>query len=323
MSPPPATPASSASTASLLGARALVTGASGFLGAHLCRRLRAEGAEVVAVSRSERPEASSGADDARRWLRSDLAVAEECERVVGEAAPDLVFHLASVVRGSRDRSWVRPTFEANLASAVFLLDAVAARGGVRFVQLGSLEEPASPEQAPCSPYAAAKSAASGYARMFAELYGVGAVVARVFMVYGPGPQDREKLVPYVIERLLAGEPLRLASGRRRVDWIFVEDVAEALARIGASADRLAGRTVDVGSGELVTTGEVVRRLHALLAPGVEPPFGSLPDRAGEIERAARAAETERVLGWRPRVGLDEGLARTVEWFRSQSSAQAR
>jgi nucleoside-diphosphate-sugar epimerase len=318
MARPPPPVATESAPSSLLGARALVTGAAGFLGAHLCRRLRDAGAEVVGVSRAERGAAAG--DPVERWLRADLACAVECERVVHEAAPDVVFHLASVVRGSRDRSWVRPTFEANLASAVYLLDAVAARGGARFVQLGSLEEPASPDEPPCSPYAAAKAAASGYARMFAELYGVAAVVARVFMVYGPGPQDRDKLVPYVIERLLARQPVQLSSGRRRVDWVFVEDVADGLVRLGAAADRLAGRTIDLGSGELVTTAEVVRRLYAVLAVGEEPPLGSLPDRAGEVERVARAEETERRLGWRARVSLDEGLARTAAWFQSQSAA---
>ena len=303
---------------SLRDARVLVTGAAGFVGAHLCRRLRLEGAEVVAVSRSARP-----ADDlAARWLRADLALPAECERVVNEAGPDVVFHLASVVRGSRDRSWVRPTFEANLASAVHLLDALATRGGGRFVQLGSLEEPESPEETPCSPYAAAKAAAAAYTRMFAELYGLGAVVARVFMVYGPGPQDPDKLVPYVIGRLLAREPVRLASGRREVDWIFVEDVAEGLARLGAAADRLAGRRVDLGSGTLVTTGEVVRRLYRRLAPGEEPPFGTLPERTSEVVRVADANETEGLLGWRAAVELDEGLARTVDWF-ARRGDQAR
>lgn len=293
----------------------VVTGAAGFLGVYLCRLLRETGAEVVAVARSPRP---ATADVAReRWLRADLAIAAECERVVREASPDVVFHLASVVRGSRDRSLVRPTFEVNLASTVHLLDALAAAGGGRFVQLGSLEEPESPEEPPCSPYAAAKSAASSYARMFAELYGLGAVVARVFMVYGPGPQDPGKLVPYVISRLLAQQPLQLASGERRVDWVYVEDVAEGLLRLGADANRLAGRTIDLGSGELVKTADVVRRLYAKLAPGQQPPLGTLPDRAGEVERVARAEETERLLGWRARIGLDEGLARTVEWFRSR------
>jgi UDP-glucose 4-epimerase len=303
------------SAASLRDARVLVTGAAGFVGAHLCRRLGDAGAEVFAVSRSARAVATD--TPWQQWLHADITVASQCERVVREAAPDVVFHLASVVRGSRDRSLVRPTFEANLASTVYLLDALAEYGVGRFVQLGSLEEPDSPEATPCSPYAAAKAAASGYARMFAELYGLGAVVARVFMVYGPGLQDADKLVPHVITRLLERQPVQLASGRRQVDWVYVEDVAEGLVLLGANADRLAGRTLDIGSGELSSTGDVVRRLYALLAPGEEPPFGTLPDRAAEVERAAGADETERLLGWRARVGLDGGLTRTVEWFRAR------
>jgi nucleoside-diphosphate-sugar epimerase len=230
------------------------------------------------------------------------------------ARPDRVVHLASVVKGSRDRALVHEMLSANVESTVHLLDAATELGCRRFVQLGSLEEPERGEAAR-SPYAAAKAAATVYAELFARLYSLPVALARVFMVYGPGPQDRAKLVPYVIDELLAGRAPKLASGARPVDWVFVDDVVEGLARMLVEPGAL-GERVDLGSGELVTVREVVDRLVELVAPGVVPELGARADREGEVVRQADVARTAARIGWRPRVGLDEGLRRTVEASRS-------
>ncbi|HVR29246.1 MAG TPA: NAD(P)-dependent oxidoreductase [Thermoanaerobaculia bacterium] len=299
----------------------LATGASGFIGRHLSARLARAGAQVHATSRSgplAGRDAASG-DRGVEWHRLDLGDDAAVRTLVARVKPDVVFHLAGLVKGSRDRALVLPALEANLAATVRLLDAVAEHGSSRFVQIGSLEEPPidQPPQPPASPYAAAKAAATAYCRMYAELYGLPVVIARVFMVYGPGPQDRGKLVPYVIRTLLDGGTPRLSSGTRAVDWVYVEDVAEGLARI-ASADRVAGQVIDLGSGELVTVADVVRRLYRLAARDDEPRFGSLDDRRLEQIRRADVAATRAALGWAPGVDLDSGLRRTLDWFRREA-----
>lgn len=299
----------------LSGARVLVSGASGFLGGHLCRQLAAAGSELHGVSRRE---LESGAGV--RWWRGDLTDREFTRRTVLEVKPDVVFHLASLVGGARSLDMVLPTFDANLAAAVNLLVACAEVGVQRIVLAGSMEESEAGEghDPPSSPYAAAKGAATAYARMFHALYGTPVVVARVFMVYGPAQADLKKLVPYVTLKLLAGESPELASGTRPVDWVYVEDVAEGLVRLAATPG-IDGQTLDLGSGSLVTVREVVERLGALVGAGVEARFGAVPDRALEQVRTARVAETEAKTGWRPRVGLDEGLRRTVAWYRQHGT----
>ncbi len=307
--------------ASLEGARALVTGATGFLGRHLLARLADRGAEVCATSRRtvEEPTLTAKAS----WRRVDLGDPRAVETLVREVRPDVVFHLASVVKGSRDRALVVPCFEANLASTVYLLDASADSGVQRFVQIGSLEEPPldEPPGVPASPYAAAKAAATSYGRMFAELYGLPVVVARVFMVYGPGAQDGNKLVPYVISRLLAHEEIELGDGVRLVDWIYVEDVVEGLLRLAVQPG-IEGRQIDLGSGELVSIATVVEQLYSILGVAEAPPFGTLEKRSHEQVRKADRAATEAALGWSPGVTLDEGLRRTVEWFRHQRAGES-
>ncbi|MEM1202757.1 MAG: NAD(P)-dependent oxidoreductase [Acidobacteriota bacterium] len=293
----------------------LVTGASGFIGRHLVHRLARAGCELHGVGRGARPE---GLPEDLRWHRADLADGAAVDALVRTVHPATVYHLASKVAGGRDLALVGPTFGANLASTVHLLTAVAEHGCTRFVQAGSLEEPEADHGAstPSSPYAAAKAAASSYLRMFHRLYDVPVVLARLFMVYGPGPQDTNKLVPYVIQRLLAGEEPQLSSGVRPVDWIYVEDVAEGLARLG-STPGLEGGRVDLGSGQLHTVREVVETLHQLVAPHLDPRFGGRADRTDEQVRRAAVEDTEGLLGWRPRTGLREGLAATVEGFRSR------
>jgi UDP-glucose 4-epimerase len=302
----------------LHGARILVTGASGFIGSHLCARLSAAGGEVHVSSRQQEPMALC---PGQVWHQTDLEAPAAVAGLMGQVRPDVVFHLASRVAGSRDRSLVLPTFHANLASAVYLLDAAAEQGVRRFLQVGSLEEPepGEPIATPSSPYAAAKWGASAYARMYHRLYGFPVVLARLFMVYGPGQRDLTKLVPYLVTSLLADREVKVSSGRRPVDWIYVEDVVEGLV-LAATADGVDGRVVDLGSGQLVPVRTVVERLFELLAPGEIPPLGTLADRAMEQVRVARVEDTRERLGWAPSTPLDVGLERTVEWYRSELAA---
>ena len=150
------------------GQRILVTGANGFIGSHLCHRLCQEGAEVHAVYRSQRP-ADFGD---QRWWQADLADLEQVKKIVGEVRPEVIFHLASHVKGAPGLEHVLPTFQSNLQSTVNLLIVAAETNCRRVILTGSLAEPEvdNGETFPSAPYAAAKWASSGYARMFHALY---------------------------------------------------------------------------------------------------------------------------------------------------------
>ncbi len=293
----------------------LVTGASGFLGAPLVRALLAAGCRVDAVSR--RPQAASVPN--LRWWHSDLAVAGEIDRVLAESAPEIVFHLASLVSGKRELELVLPAFHANLESTVRLLVAATAARCRRIVLAGSMEVPdAAAAEAPGSPYAVAKGAAALYARFFHSIYGTPVVSARIFMVYGPGQVDHRKVVPYSILSALRGEAPRLTSGARPVDWIFVDDVVAGLLALGEVPD-IEGETFDLGSGELVSVRQMAEKIcHALAAPA--PEIGALADRPLEPIRRANIAKSASRLGWRPRVSLEEGLHRTIVGLRGELAA---
>lgn len=297
--------------------RILVTGASGFIGSQLCRRLFDAGGDVYAISRSPRPEG----DNSVYWSVGDLANIKTVRQLFSSTKPDVIFHLASHVSGSRDLSLVLPTFQSNLASTVNLLTVATEMGCRRIVIVGSMEEPSQDDAdaTPCSPYAASKWSSTAYGRMFHTLYKTPIVIARVFMTYGPGQRDTQKLIPYVILSLLQGTVPRLSSGSRNVDWIYVNDVVNGLLAAGCK-DGVDGCTIDLGSGEMVSVRMVVEQLVRLLGSSIEPHFGALPDRPVEQERRANTADALAQLGWRPETQLVEGLESTVDWYKRNGTA---
>jgi nucleoside-diphosphate-sugar epimerase len=294
-------------------ARILVTGGRGFIGSSLCHRLAAEGATVTSVGRTP---ARPGKSIVRQ-LCCDIADWKQCERIVKLVGPDLIFHLASHVAGARTPEVIFPTYHSNLTSTVNLLTAASQSRCRRVVITGSFEEPAPAGELdiPSSPYAAAKLAAGFYGRMFNALFDLPVVNLRVFMVYGPGQRDLKKLVPYVITSLARGQSPQLSSGSREIDWIFVEDVVEACLRAG-HAEGINGHTIDVGSGEMRTTRQLVELIFELMGATIAPEFGSVADRPMEQVRCANVESTASLLGWRPRIDLRDGLLETIQWYRN-------
>jgi nucleoside-diphosphate-sugar epimerase len=247
----------------------------------------------------------------------DLTEEEAVQGLLRELRPDAALHLAAEVSGARDRDLVLPMLRANLLATVNLMLACAENGCGRVVLAGSMEEPelGDPEDVAQSPYAVSKWAALAYARLFRALYALPVVHLRVFMVYGPGQGDVRKLVPYTTISLLRGQSPKLTSGARPVDWIYVDDVVDAFLR-AAIAPGIEGETLDIGSGELVTAREVVSRLRDLIGGDVEPLYGAIADRERERIRGANPSRAAEAMGWRPRTSLDEGLRRTVGFYRS-------
>ncbi len=301
----------------LSGKRVFVTGGTGFIGRHLVDRLTRLKSDVSAVSRAPQPQSSSGV----HWYQRDLADLSTARELLESIKPDFIFHLAGHVVGQRSVDAVLPTFECNLMSTVNLLTAAREVGCSRFILAGSQEEPppGASESVPSSPYAVTKWASSAYARMFHALYHVPIVILRIFMVYGPAQQDLQKLIPYVILSLIKGEAPYLMSGERPVDWVYVDDVVEGLLA-SAHAQNVEGKTIDIGSGKLVTVRSVVEKLEHFTDSGIAPVFGARPDRPLEQVRVADMKVVQELLGWAPRVPLDEGLKRTVAWYEQRARA---
>lgn len=281
----------------------LVTGAGGFVGANLVRRLLADSRDVVALVRP-------GSDT---WRLDGLDV-EVVEADVREDVPggfDLVFHLAAhgAYSWQEDEDAIR---ETNVRGTQNALGA-----GRRVVVAGSSSEYGPKAHAPGedeplqpnSPYGAAKAEATSYA------VGHGAVVLRVYSAYGPW-EEPNRLIPTLLGRGLTGELPPLVSPRVARDFVHVDDVCDAFVRAVCAQP---GRVYNVGSGRQTTVADVVRVARRLLDVDAEPEWGSMPDRRWDTETWVSNPQLIRdELGWEAGIGLDEGLERTLEWLRTEA-----
>lgn len=300
-----------------VGQKIIVTGASGFLGSALRRRLVEAGAEVHGVSRFPRTSRTGRVC----WWNGDLTDIAFARRLVSEARPDVVFHLSGMASATQDISAVLPTFHSFVTSTVNMLMAAYETGCARFVSAGSFIEPALENLIPSSPYAAAKSASSAYGRMFHKLYGLPVVTLRIFMAYGAG-QNTNKLIPYIVRSLLQDQAPKIESGNQQIDWVHVDDVTEGL-MAAAKVPGIEGKTIDLGSGTLTRVKSVVEQAASIIGSRVEPVFGALPDRPLDIVRKANVERSTELMGWRPAISLQEGLRRTVAWHREQLKQSSR
>lgn len=297
----------------LIGKKVFITGASGFLGSHLCDRLSKNGVEVHAVSRAERTDERGSV----QWWRGNMEDLEVVQHLFDTIKPDIVFHLSGHVTGAAGLELVLPTFHSLLVSTVNILTVAASRGCDRLIAIASLEEPepGQNEVTPISPYAAAKWAGGAYGRMFHQLYQTPVVQVRPFMTYGP-KQNEHKIIPSVTLSLLQGKAPKLGSGQREVDWIYIDDVIDGMLA-AAQVPNVEGFTFDLGSGNLVSIRSVVQQLTYLVNPQIQPLFGALPDRPVEKVRVANTTFTFEKLGWKPAISLESGLENTVNWYKEQ------
>jgi nucleoside-diphosphate-sugar epimerase len=300
----------------LQGRRVLVTGARGFIASRLCHRLIAEGADVCGLSTKPiTPRAGMS------WHQIDLTDRAAVTAVIRDVRPEVVFHLAGHVTGSQKVEHVGPTVDQNLISTINILTTAVETVRCRVVLAGSMHEPSpdDPDGVLCSPYAASKWACTAYARMFHGLYQLPVSIARPFMVYGPGQWDSAKLLPHVVTSFLNGVAPRVSSGERALDWVYVDDVVEGFLVV-AMSEFADARTIDLGTGTLVSIREIVARVRRMIGSSCDAGFGAIQDRPFERPHAARVEETRRLIGWSAATSLDDGLRATVAWYRERLAA---
>jgi len=281
----------------------LITGAAGFIGRKLARHLLDAGAEVHGTSRADR----TGDNLPIVWHQGSFENLETAQHIVATVRPDIIFHLAGMVTGSNSLTNVLPTYHSLVTSTVNLLSVAATIDCERIIIVGSSNEPIG--QFANSPYAAAKWTSSMYSRMYQQLYNLPIVIARAFVVYGPG-QPGDKLIPYVVSQLAKSQRPKLSSGSWKTDWVYIDDVVEGLMQC-ATVPGVEGCTIDIGTGEYASVREVVEKLVSIVRPIVTPVFGALPDRHSEHTPVANTAYTWEKLHWKATTSLDEGLRRTV------------
>jgi CDP-glucose 4,6-dehydratase len=309
----------------------LVTGATGLVGAWTVRRLVEAGADVVTLVRDEVPASElyrSGLHRHVRSVRGDVCDQALLERALGEYEVTTVLHLAAqTIVGVANRNPVG-TFESNVRGTWSLLEACRRSPRVAHVVVassdkayGAAEVLPYDEDTPLRgrhPYDVSKSCADLIAQSYAHTYGLPVVVTRCGNFYGGGDLNWNRIVPGTVRALLRGEaPVIRSDGSFVRDYFYVEDGAAAylmLAEQLAARPELAGHAFNFSNEIQVTVLELVRRIAERMGVDVAPRV--LGEASNEITHQWLSARKAReMLGWAPLFTLDEGLDRTIAWYR--------
>ena len=310
----------------------LVTGATGLVGGWLVRRLLEAGADVVCLVRDWVPQselARAGLIEQVKTVRGDVRDQAQLERTLGEYEVDTVIHLAAqTIVGIANRNPIS-TFETNIQGTWALLEAARRSPSVKQIVIassdkayGDHEQLPYSEEAPLQgqhPYDVSKSCADLIAQTYAKTYGVPVAITRCGNFYGGGDLNWNRIVPGTIRAVLRGQrPVIRSDGQYVRDYFYVEDGATVnmvLAEHLARNPELRGQAFNFSNEIQVTVLELVERLLALMDSELKPEVRN--EATNEIRHQyLSAAKARQLLDWRPLFTLDEGLRRTIDWYRA-------
>jgi CDP-glucose 4,6-dehydratase len=319
-----------------------VTGAYGLLGSWLVRALLARGDRVTVLQRDRAPRSAlmlDGVEDAVDVVHGDLNEPGLMARALGEQEVDSVFHLAAqTIVGTANRSPLA-TFESNIRGTWTLLEACRLHGTERVVVAASDKAYGASATLPYRedmplepryPYDVSKAATDMIARSYWHTFGLPVAVTRFANLYGGGDLNRSRLIPEAVGAALAGRaPVIRSDGSPERDFLYVEDAVEAYLLLADAledsdpAHPARGEAFNAGAGRPHAVRDVVARICALAGTDVQPDVRGSGTPDGEIDRQyVDAGKLRALTGWEPHVDLDEGLRRTIAWYREHPQALA-
>jgi nucleoside-diphosphate-sugar epimerase len=311
----------------------LVTGGAGFIGSHLAEALVARGHRVRVVdSLITGKRRNLEHLPAVEFIEGDLADPDVAVRAA--AGMDYVLHQAAIPSVPRSVKDPITSNRANIDASLNILVAARDAGVKRLVYAGSSSAYGDTETlpkredmptSPLSPYALQKYVAEEYCQMFTRLYGFETVTIRYFNVFGPR-QDPGSPYSGVISlfstALLEGrQPVIYGDGEQTRDFTFVANVVDGVLR-ACEAPRAAGQVINVATGGRISLNELLRTMNKLVGTDIQAVYKEA--RAGDVrDSQADITKAATLLGYRPTVALEEGLAKTLEWCRSEAAAADR
>lgn len=311
--------------------RYLVSGGAGFIGSHIVRKLLDQGETVrvvdnLATGNLQRIKSSLSKLD---FVEGDLADDSVAEKVVDGV--DYVLHQAAVPSVQRSVNNPVATNRANVTATLNLLEASRKAGVKRFVYAASssaygdtevLPKHEAMPPSPLSPYALQKFVGERYCKLYHDLYGLETVSLRYFNVFGPGQDPHSEysaVIPKFATRLLANQPITInGDGEQSRDFTYIDNVVAANL-LALKARDASGQMCNIGSGTRITLNRLVALLEKALGVKAKVVFG--PTKAGDVRHSlADIGRAQSILGYEPRITIEEGLRRTIAAFKDEFSS---
>ena len=305
----------------------LVTGGAGFIGSHIATALAERGDQVRVLDNLSTGHRSNLAHlgDRVELLEGDLIDGPTCEAAVDGV--ECIYHQAALASVPRSVAAPLDTNAACVTGTVTLLDAARRAGVRRVVYAGSSsgygDQPTSSKRetdlpSPLSPYAAAKLAGEFYCRAFTATYGLESVAIRYLNVFGPRQDPKSEysaVIPIFVTKMLAGErPTIYGDGTQSRDFTFIDNVVHGNL-LAADAEAANGKSVNVACGSQTSLLGLVDSINRVLGTSIEPLFADA--RVGDVrESLADISLARKTLGYEPQISFDEGLRRSIEYYRS-------
>lgn len=294
----------------------LVIGGTGFIGHHFVKAARDEGWVVTSISLN--PSSPSHQVEGVNYYQADLMDATSVRNTLSEAF-DYVVNLGGYIDHTLFRNGGRRLIDAHFNGLQNLIEVLPREPLKRFVQIGSSDEygnAAAPQhedlrEQPISPYSLGKVANTHFLQMLHRTESFPAITLRLFLTYGPG-QDEKRFLPQIIKGCLSDAEFPVSDGQQLRDFCYVEDTVRVIL-MALLSEKAEGQVFNVGSGTPVSIRSMINMVCSIIGKG-RPQYGKIPSRPGEnMALYANVERTFDVLGWTPRVDLEEGLRRTIQW----------
>ena len=311
---------------SIKNSRIFITGGGGFIGSHLARRCLSFGASVAVLVTSEKS----------CWRILDISkdieifegsITEQSvvEKIIEEFRPHYVFHLAAILHRGLEFDIFNELYKVNVGGTINLLSVLMGNDNLkRFIYTGTTEEYGSGEvpfkesqrELPVSPYSLTKAMSTKLLEYASREEKFPVVIVRAPLVYGPAQDVGEFLIPNVIKSCIKGKSMLLPPSEQTRDFLFVEDLVEGMLDV-AVARGMNGEIINIGSGKETSVREVLTLVHKLAGSRANVlRFGAVPYRRNEIMHSwLDINKAKRIIKWAPGTGLEDGLRKTVLWYR--------
>ncbi len=303
----------------------LITGGAGFIGSNIVEKLLEENHEVVVIDNLETGNLNNIKEflDRIEFINGSILSEEELEKARGV---EYVLHQAAIPSVPKSVADPVRTSEVNIIGTLKVLE-FARKNDVKRVVLASsssiygdsekLPKREDMPYNPKSPYALAKVSNEMHAKLYYELYGLETICLRYFNVYGKKQNPDSQyaaVIPKFITRMLKGEsPVIYGDGTQTRDFTYVEDVVEANLKAINAKKEAVGRAINIAGGRRISLLDLVEKINSILGKSIKPEFEE--ERKGDIKHSlADVNMAEKLLGWKAKTNIDEGLRKTIEWY---------